>query len=513
MNHYVSFGSQGTSDRPWSSSFSTPTLVVSAEADPQVLNRTGSGNNVGAWGYVCPVLKDTTTGDVLEYCLQEWRSKYNSAEWANERIGTCAGAGNTTIDTIQSYFWPGTRFATEYGGSANTFIFEGNGPRHFEAGITRENLENAINSDNATCKRASSTNPANYALIGVEHGLEGWRELALLGGSTANLQLRTEYTSVPATPYAFREPTTGNQDVFFRGADNALWQDAWTPESGWKLYRIGGTLTSDPMGYIEPNGTMNIFYRGGNNAIWQYYRSTTGAWSTQELGGSSAGKPYGYLQPNGYQNIFYRGTNNEIWQLFYDGSSWHNIPLGGTPAGGDPTAYLQSSGNQNVYYRTTEGGIGQLWWESSTGWHNSPLGGSAVGTPTAYVQPNGTQNVFYRTPEGTMGQWWWQASTGWHNSPLGGSVNGNPFAFMQSNGHQLVYYRNNYNTIGQFLWEEATGWRNSELGEGASGDPTGFAQPNGDINVYFFEAGTDALDQWFYNGTWNISTVCPGPCG
>jgi len=317
-------------------------------------------------------------------------------------------------------------------------------------------------------------------------------------------------------PWAFRQ-SSGALDVFFRGADGALWQQEWTSSAGWEQpYRIGGYMTSAPMGYVEPNGTMNIFYRGGNDAIWQYYRNTSGAWSTQELGGSAAGRPYGYIQSNEDQNIFYRGTNNEIWQLFYEPSTgWHNIALGGNSAAGDPVAYLEPNGNQNVFYVTNEGTIGQLWWRSSDGWHNSPLGGSAVGTPTGYYQ-NGHQNVFFRTAEGSMGQWWWTESSGWHNSPLGGgagSVTGNPFAFASPGGQQHVYYRNYYGTIGEWLYGESSGWSEKELGEGASSDPVGFSQPNGDLNVYFFEAGTESLDQWLYNGSgWSISTIC-SRCG
>jgi len=146
MNHYVSFGSQGHNDRPWSEYFGEPTLVVSAEAGPEVF--THSGEDVGAWGYLCPVLQDVTTGGVLEYCLQEWRSQYNTARWSEERIGSCAGNGSVSIDTVQSMFWPGTSFASERSGSANTFVLGSAGVRYYTAGISRSDLENAIKRDN-----------------------------------------------------------------------------------------------------------------------------------------------------------------------------------------------------------------------------------------------------------------------------------------------------------------------------------------------------------------------------
>jgi len=357
----------------------------------------------------------------------------------------------------------------------------------------------------STKLQATVTNAAYYSIGSVNSTKTEWH----FGGS-----------GIPRPadpPWAFRE-SSGNQDVFFRGSDGALYQQEWTAATGWKSsHRIGGLLTSDPMGYIEPNGTMNIFYRGGNDAIWQFYRDTNGAWTTQELGGSAAGRPFGYIQSGGAQNVFYRGTNNVIWQLYYDPSTgWHNISLGGEPAGGDPVAFLQPNGYQNVFYVTTNGGVGQLWWRPSDGWHNSPLGGSnqAVGVPTAYLNGS-TQNVFFRTGEGKMGQWWYRESDGWHDSPLGGaagSVTGNPFAFTSPGGQQHVYFRNQFGTIGEWLYEEASGWKSKELGESASSDPGGFSQPNGNLNVFFFESGTNSLDQWFYNGTWNLSTIC-AQCG
>jgi uncharacterized protein (DUF427 family) len=330
MNHYVSFGSQGTNDRPWSTWFETPTLVVSEEADPQVLNRTGSGNNVGAWGYVCPILKDTSTGDVLEYCLQEWRSKYNSPEWANERIGTCAGAGNTAIDTIQSYFWPGTQFATEYSGSANTFVFEGNGPRHFEAGITRGDLENAINIDNATCKRASSTNPANYALVGVEHGLEGWRELALLGGSTGNLQLRTEYTAKPSTAPKF--------DVNGDSRPDLAWYYAGT-EDLQVLFGDGnsfnGGISHKPAGAPTWAGVGDVNGDGKPDMVW-YYASThevqvlfgdgnsfNGGFSSKTVGNLTWAALANVNGDGKADLILYYAETHEIQVLFSDGNSFN----------------------------------------------------------------------------------------------------------------------------------------------------------------------------------------------
>jgi hypothetical protein len=216
MGHYVSLHEQGYNDQPWSTSFGSPSLIVSAEAIVQTL----TGSSPGAWGYLCPVFEETGLNhSILEYCLQEWRGSGNAKpEWEDERIGTCAhGPANNSLDTVQTFFYtgtPGTQFATNEG--AQTAV-DPSGWRTYAAKITEANLKNAIELDRkpykekagngsgeATpelgygCGRAGelSTNPAEYALIGVEQGTEGWN-FTKIGAGASNLQLHTEYTPLP----------------------------------------------------------------------------------------------------------------------------------------------------------------------------------------------------------------------------------------------------------------------------------------------------------------------------
>jgi hypothetical protein len=215
MHHFVSFHEQGSSDRPWSKAFGSPSLVVSTEATVQTL----SGASAKAWGYVCPLFQDTTgPHDILEYCLQEWRGPGNATpEWQDERIGSCAGVGTTPFDTVQTFFYSGTRFAENLG-PATTGVATA-GWNKYSARITEANLKNAIELDRKAkkekagngsgeftpelgtgCERTGeselSTNPANYALIGVEQGAEGWG-FTQLGAGAYGLQLHTEYTPLP----------------------------------------------------------------------------------------------------------------------------------------------------------------------------------------------------------------------------------------------------------------------------------------------------------------------------
>jgi hypothetical protein len=212
MHHYASFYEQGYSDRPWSTSFGSPSLVLSAQATVQTL----AGASVGAWGYVCPILQDTVAPhNILEYCLQEWRGPGNEKAWEAEKIGSCAnGPSSNAIDTVNTFFYPGTQLATQLSGSANTEVAKA-GWRTYTARITETNLRNTIELDRRPylkkpgsresnpelgygCGRSAelSTDPKNYALIGVEQGAEGW-SFSEIGAAGTEIRLSTEYTPLP----------------------------------------------------------------------------------------------------------------------------------------------------------------------------------------------------------------------------------------------------------------------------------------------------------------------------
>jgi hypothetical protein len=153
MQHYVSLHEQGGNDRPWGSSFGEPSLVISDDVLPYSL-----GTHGGAWGYLCPLFEDQTPGtggDILEYCLEEWRvgSGFPSTNEHFDIVSACASAGNPAhnLDQTITQFASGTSFA-ENTGSQKTFVFEPSKEskkewRDFSARITQANLENAINAD------------------------------------------------------------------------------------------------------------------------------------------------------------------------------------------------------------------------------------------------------------------------------------------------------------------------------------------------------------------------------
>jgi len=277
MHHYVSFHQQEYKNRPWSKFFRNPSLIVTAQATIQTL----SGSSPGAWGYICPLFQDAASPhNILEYCFQEWRGSGNAKpEWEDERIGTCAGGpSNNNIDTVQTFFYPGTQFATIREGSATTGVASA-GWKFYTALITEANLKNAIELDRKEYKHKSgsgseeatpelgygcgrsaelSTNPQEYALIGVEQGAEGWN-FSELGAGGTTIWLHTEYTPLPP-------------EVKTEGASN--------------VSRSGATLA----GTINPEGQITNYHYEygpttsyGHTTATRYAGAGTSSVATEEI--------------------------------------------------------------------------------------------------------------------------------------------------------------------------------------------------------------------------------------
>jgi hypothetical protein len=264
MHHYASFKEQGYNDRPWATYLGNPKLVISGETNVSVFTTT----EPKGWGYICPIFQDAQPPhNVLEYCLQEWRGATNQKPDSEvEHIGTCAlGPDSNNIDTVGTFFYPGTKFATQEAGSANTEPVK-TGWKYFKASITAENLKTAIELDSKPflkkpetkesnpelgygCGRAGglSTDPKEYALIGIEQGAEAW-SFSEIGASEANLQVHDEFT--PKAPEVSTGGVTevGPASATLNGSFNPLgYETNWSFEYG-PTTSYGTTVSGGPGG-------------------------------------------------------------------------------------------------------------------------------------------------------------------------------------------------------------------------------------------------------------------------
>jgi hypothetical protein len=539
MQHYVSLHEQGGNDRPWGSSFGEPSLVISDDVLPYSL-----GTHGGAWGYLCPLFEDQTTGDILESCLEEWRvgSGFPSTNEHFDVVSACNSAGSPAhnLDQTITQFASGTSFA-ENVGSEKTFVFGSNSTwRDFSARITRANLENVINADRRNhpfskkeieeaekgerswseqgCGRSLSTNPANYALIGIEQGVEGGG-LSEIGASDANLQLWTEYTPLP--PTVTTEAVTGVQptEATLHGtvnpngnATNYYFQYGETTSYG-SIVPAGGAGVGSGAASVPVSNTIT-----GLNADTTYHYRMVAANSAGTTYGSDqafttlgpGSSPTVEYKPNGESIVYYvNSSNNAVMYWVNAGEKWANGELGGKVAAGtSPTfEYTPSRNGETILYYVNSSNNAVMYWANVEGkWANGELGGKvANGTsPIAQYKPNGESIVYYVNSSNNAVMYWVNAGGKWANGELGGKVAAGTsptFEYTPSrNGETLVYYVNSSNNAVMF-WANVEGkWANGELGGKVANGTSPIAQykPNGESIIYYVNSSNNAVMFWVH---------------
>ncbi len=244
-----------------------------------------------------------------------------------------------------------------------------------------------------------------------------------------------------------------NASLFFRGADEAVWQvtdngGTLTPLSN----AIGGTITSDPTTVLDADGTTTwVFARGTDNALFVSPQASPG-WI--RLGGILSSNAAAVVDTAHTMWVFVRGNDSGMSYLQRSGGSWGGFaPLGGPTVTSNPTAVCDPTGRVWMFVRAGDGNL--AYWSSVGGWSEDP--GTPAHTltsdPTPIVDSTGTVWVFARS---TDNQVWAMALTGasantW--TSLGGPgtgqtvlsdptpvvFNGSLWVFVVDNGDQGMY--------------------------------------------------------------------------
>ena len=159
------------------------------------------------------------------------------------------------------------------------------------------------------------------------HAQTQWSSEQPLGGDPAS------------DPYAIQVPGTNILQVFYQGTDNGLWTRWRNPAVGstpafWSDEApLGGQLSSsgsNPVA-IQLPGTniIQVFYRGANNALWSVWRNpadgnTPPSWSPpQNLGGILAGDPaVAQIPGTNTVQVFYQGADHAMYTRGLTNGTW-----------------------------------------------------------------------------------------------------------------------------------------------------------------------------------------------
>jgi hypothetical protein len=147
-------------------------------------------------------------------------------------------------------------------------------------------------------------------------------------------------TSAPAAEV--RRGPEGIVDIAVKGGDNAIWMRSYIPGSGWNNWgSLGGALTSAPALNSQSAGIVNVWSRGTDGAVYQdaWNGSSWSGWAS--LGGGIIGAPAAVSRAENVVNIYARGGANATYSRSWTASAgWYawalldSAPLESAPAAG-----------------------------------------------------------------------------------------------------------------------------------------------------------------------------------
>lgn len=266
----------------------------------------------------------------------------------------------------------------------------------------------------------------------------------------------------------------GRLQVFYKGADNALWTATQTAVGAntWTAHvNLAGGLTSNPVAIANADGRLEVFVKGTDNQIYHRSQLSAGSsnWTTWAgLAGpapAAAGDPAVVRNSDGRLQVFYRGGDNLLYtinQSSAGSNTWSfTTNLAGTLIS-DPAVVLNADGRVEVFAVLTDNGISHIWQTSAGSINWSSWFG--LGGFTNSLKPDGARNtdgflqVFFRDA-GTTGLSFFRQSPsfpgGWSPSTsLGGGLVSAPAVGINADGRLEIFIRGTDNQL-HHIWQTA----------------------------------------------------------
>jgi hypothetical protein len=183
----------------------------------------------------------------------------------------------------------------------------------------------------------------------------GWRSLGGVG------------TSAPA---AIARRATNLLDLAVRGTDNAVHFRSFQAGSGWSPWTsLGGNITSGPALNSQDPEVVNVWFRGTDGQLVQQAWTGT-AWRAYDFhGGVIVGAPSVISRQQNMVDVFARGSTRALYQNHWNGGSgWRGWQLiDPKPLDSTPVAVSDTAGHVLLFARS--GGEVQFKeWLAGSGW-------------------------------------------------------------------------------------------------------------------------------------------------
>jgi hypothetical protein len=183
----------------------------------------------------------------------------------------------------------------------------------------------------------------------------------------------------------------GYADVFARRAsDNMLIHRQWRNGTGWTGWVSRGiVIAHDPVAVASATDAIHVYWRGADNHLYDEGWSQQSGWTptATDLGGSLAGDPAPASWGQYGVDVFARGTDGHLIQRQYrQGTGWSGWSSHSETLSTDPGATAPYSEAINVFTRNSGGSaLQQTQYRRGRGWSawTGLSGTNLVGTPSA----------------------------------------------------------------------------------------------------------------------------------
>jgi hypothetical protein len=265
-----------------------------------------------------------------------------------------------------------------------------------------------------------------------------------------------------------------NQYVFWRGANNDLWE-TWYQGGAWSgpndLGHLGFVnLDSSPVAAVNySNGNQYVFWKGDDGTLQEAFHTSSG-WSSRVSFCSTCTYPSGVLgsspgvavdSSTGHEFVFWKGTDANLYEMYWNNSSWVGpTDLGDGPLSSGPSVATNSSQDiQYVFWAGTDGYIWDAYWNTS-GWQGPfQRAYSAVGdAPSVAVADTSGEIALYW--KGNNGNWWqaYNTGSGWGSATGSGqAVDCAPTAAADLSGNLWVFWAGSNGDVWE-SWYTSSSW-------------------------------------------------------
>ncbi len=292
-------------------------------------------------------------------------------------------------------------------------------------------------------------------------------------------------------------------DVFWRGADGALWHKWY--DGQWHDHGSLGAapLGSEPRAVAAGGGQIEVVWRGTDRAPW--HKRFDGGWKPHQ---SLESRPLGsdlhaVSTGGGALAAFWRGDDGALWYQRYDGANWHRPEsLGAGPLGSEPQAVSWGPSRIDVLWRGTDGALWHKWFDGQ--WHpHESLGAGPLGSdPQVASWGQDRLDVFWRGKDGALWHKWYDGQ--WHDHESLGAkpLGSDPHPVTWGQNRLDVFWRGTDDALWH-KWYDGQWHAHESLGAGPLGSPP-YPVSFGPQHLDVFWRGRDAaLWHRWYDGAWH----------